>query len=130
MLCIKSLLLPSPIHGMGVFAAEGIPRGAVVWKFDPKGDLVLTESALSNDDLWAYVRHYGFFDAGRSGFVLCGDNAKWMNHSDAPNTAAVFDRSQRQVYDHDIAIRAIRAGEEITCDYRIFHKPAESRRTI
>lgn len=44
--------------------------------------------------------------------VLCGDNARFMNHSFEPNcddrTGVTF------------ALRDILAGEELTCDYRVF----------
>ena len=33
MLLVKTYLDKSPIHGLGVFAAERIPRGAKIWRF-------------------------------------------------------------------------------------------------
>jgi SET domain-containing protein len=120
MLRLLTLLRPSSIHGTGVFAAESIPRGAIVWQFDPREDLVLADLSLLSDAAHQYLRHFSYFDAGRGGYVLCGDNAKWMNHSDEPNTAPVFE-SRR--YECDVAVRDIPAGDEITCNYQRFDKP-------
>lgn len=122
MLQVKTLLLPSPIHGTGVFAAEDISAGAIVWQFDPERDLVLPRDLGAGEGVARYLAHFAYFDSGRNGFVLCGDNAKWMNHSDTTNTRAVFEEGGF-VYDRDVAVRDIAAGEEITCDYRAFAKP-------
>lgn len=126
MLTVKTFLLPSSIHGKGVFAAEPIPRGTVVWRFAPAEDLLLTEPPSLGPTAETYLRHFAFFDAGRGGFVVCGDNAKWMNHSDDANTTAVFEGTNPRVYDRDVAVRDIHPGEEITCDYRAFDRPTRT----
>jgi SET domain-containing protein len=41
MLLVRTRLAPSAIHGLGVFAAEPIARGAEVWRFTPGFDLDL-----------------------------------------------------------------------------------------
>ena len=122
MLQVKTVLLPSSIHGLGVFAVDDIPQGTIVWRFDPTGDVVFPELPRLADEVRRYLSHFSFFDAGRGGHVLCGDNAKWMNHSDEANTAAVFDGAERRVYDRDVAVREIRTGEEITCNYGAFDR--------
>jgi hypothetical protein len=93
-----------------------------VWRYAPAEDLLLVELPALGSAADDYLRHFAFFDAGRGGFVLCGDNAKWMNHSDEANTAAVFEGKNPRVYDRDVAVRDIRVGEEITCDYRAFDR--------
>jgi uncharacterized protein len=123
MLCVKTLLLPSPIHGTGVFALEDIPQGGMVWRFDSARDLVFSENLALNDQVTNYLAHFAYYDAGRRGLVLCGDNAKWMNHSDRPNTTAVFEEHDGlRCYDRDMAARNICAGEEITCNYGNFDR--------
>jgi hypothetical protein len=46
-------------------------------------------------------------------YVLCSDNAKFMNHSDEPNVDSGG-------VTEDVALRDIQPGEELTCDYRLF----------
>src|SRR3546814_1178092 len=38
MLLVKTYVAPSRIHGLGLFAAERIPRGARIWEFNPVMD--------------------------------------------------------------------------------------------
>ena len=56
------------------------------------------------------VDKYAFLDRERNVFVLCGDDARFMNHSGEPNTWEVSESCT-------LASRDIAAGEEITCDY-------------
>ena len=46
-------------------------------------------------------------------YVLCGDNAKSMNHADEPNC-------EDPEGEYTLTRRLVRAGEELTCDYRSF----------
>jgi hypothetical protein len=51
-------------------------------------------------------------------WVLCSDDARYMNHSDQPNLA---------IQGEDMhALRDIAAGEELTCDYREFDLQART----
>jgi len=63
------------------------------------------------------LRHY-VYEEDSGTFVLCGDNGKFMNHNDAPNC----DDPEGA---YTITNRHVRAGEELTCDYRSFDR--ESR---
>ena len=38
MLLVKTYVAPSAVHGLGLFAAEPIARGACIWRFDPRID--------------------------------------------------------------------------------------------
>jgi hypothetical protein len=58
-------------------------------------------------------------------FVLCADNARFMNHADDPNTEGVHESGAIEGY--DIATRDIPAGEEMTCDYRSFDAHVERK---
>ena len=51
-------------------------------------------------------------------YINCGDNAKYINHSDNPNIISVFDDTSE--VDNSIAARGIAIGEELTLDYRSF----------
>lgn len=111
MLTVKTYIAPSTIHGIGLFAEEDIPEGTVIWEFTPQFDVLFTADDLVqlSESAQAHVEKYSYFDAARDAFVLCGDDARFMNHSRRPNTTET--RTQT------IARRDIAAGEELTCDY-------------
>ena len=119
MLLVKTRLDKSPIHGFGVFAVERIPRGTPVWRFMAPFDQDLSPAVL--DDLSEQHRqwmlHYGYIDIHSKRLILCGDDARFMNHSDNPNIASDFNLDS---YGVDIAVRDIEVGEEITTDYMTF----------
>ena len=108
----------SPIHGTGVFAAEAIAEGVPVWRFTPGFDLDLDPVVV--DAQPAHFRkallHYGYVDPRLQRFILCCDDARFMNHSDHPNLRIDFAADPRGV---DIAARDIAAGEELTVDYGV-----------
>jgi len=58
--------------------------------------------------------HYGYIDPRLDRYILCCDDARFLNHSDDPNLESDFTRERHGV---DIAIRDIAAGEEMTVDY-------------
>src|SRR5262245_92788 len=120
MLMVKTRLGPSKIAGIGLFADQDIPQGAVTWRFMPAYDRLLTQAEI--DDLPEPARSnildHAYLDATSGLFVLCADNARFMNHAEEPNTAGVHEPGTIEGYDE--ATRNIAAGEELTCDYRSF----------
>jgi SET domain-containing protein len=56
------------------------------------------------------VLYYAYFDVPTKTFVLSGDDDRFTNHSDNPNTKCQGDCT--------FAVRDIQEGEEITNDYR------------
>lgn len=115
MLLVPTYVAPSAIEGLGLFAAAAIPKGTVVWRFDPLLDLIFPEHALAAypAGTQAFLRRYGYRQKGTSGYrVLDGDNGRFMNHSAEANTDNGGETS--------FACRDIAAGEEITCDYGEF----------
>ena len=112
MLTVKTHIAPSRIHGIGLYADEPIPAGTVIWEFTPLFDVVFTEADIERlpPPARPHVDKYAYYDTDRAAFVLCGDDARFMNHADAPNT---FEESGKRT----VARRDISAGEEITCDY-------------
>jgi len=60
--------------------------------------------------------HYGYIDPRLRRFILCCDDARFINHSDTPNIVPEFDEGG---YGIDVAARDIAEGEEITADYGI-----------
>lgn len=87
----------SPIHGRGLFARRDLARGLFIGTY-------LGPAAQRNGShvLWVDA---GERWVGRRGF----NRLRYLNHSKQPN--AEFDGF------HLYALRAIRAGEEITIDY-------------
>jgi len=114
MFLIPTVLGPSRIHGTGVFAAADIPAGTVIWTFHPDVDWEMTEAQFRRfpEPFRSRLLPYCYQDEKTGLYVLCGDNAKFMNHKNEPNC----DDSGRST----VARRDIRAGEELTCDYRSF----------
>ena len=109
MLLVKTYLGPSEIHGIGLFAAEFIPKGTMIWDLHSGFDLELTVEQINSLPEIARdaLLHYGYLDGEL--WVICIDDARHMNHSDCPNT----DNEGAGT----IALRDIQAGEEMTCDY-------------
>lgn len=116
MLVVRTRVGPSTVQGVGVIAVEDVPAGALVWKNDPAAvrfygpDEVASVSPAFREFL---VRH-AFRRKGDDRLCLCLDDTRHMNHSDDPNV-----REDPATFD-SFAVRPIRAGEEITCDYRDF----------
>ena len=113
MLLVNARVGISDIHGFGLIAQEFIPKGTCIWRFRAGFDVMIAETELLSlsAPVQQQVRHYAFFDNARSVYVLSGDDGRFTNHSDEPNT------QEEGGYD-SYAIRDIRAGEEITWSYR------------
>jgi SET domain-containing protein len=120
MLTVKTRLGPSDIAGMGLFADQAIPKGTVTWRFMPGLDRLLTEDEMNAlpEPARSSLLDHTYRDAASGLFVLCADNARFMNHAEDPNTAGVHEPCAIEGY--DVATRDIAAGEELTCDYRTF----------
>ena len=106
----------SVIEGVGVFAAQDIPAGAIVSRFVPGFDLDFDPAILDSDEFAPAAREFllnhSYLHAGR--LWMPGDLDMYTNHSFAPNVG--FRAGDHVFY----ALRAIREGEEITNDYREF----------
>lgn len=108
---VLATIAPSPIHGVGVFAVQNIKKGQKMYiRWVPMGMIQTTLSKLKPEvrkiieQRWPpVVDGYPFVHPHED-----ANHLSFMNHSDDPN------------YDDkaDIALRDIKAGEEITEDYR------------
>ena len=123
MLLVPTRIASSTIHGIGVFAVAPIAAGTPVWRFAKGFDMEFGPEVL--DGLPEHVRtffsHYGYLDRNVKRIILCFDDARFVNHSDAPNVATDY---ARDAYGLDVALRDIAAGEEITMDYAGFEERA------
>jgi len=113
MMRVPVRLGPSQIHGLGLHAIDPIPKGTVVWDYDWPIDQTIPVSA--RDKLPAHVQKYLAIYGYREGnnIVLCGDDARYFNHSKTPNCKSGHGTQT-------VALRDIRAGEELTDDYEGF----------
>lgn len=119
MLRVPTFVAPSPIAGVGLFAATDLPAGTIIWEFTEGVDWRISpeEFALFPEPYRSRLRHY-VYEEEDGAFVLCGDNGKFMNHAESPNC----DDPEGA---YTVTNRHVRAGEELTCDYRAFDR--ESR---
>jgi hypothetical protein len=112
MLLVKTYLDRSPIHGLGVFAAEAIPKGTKIWRYVEGFDRSWSPRQFAKlpKEAQEFIAYYGYRVDGE--ILLTVDNDHFINHSDDSNT---YWRSG-----HIRARRDIAKGEEITNSYRLF----------
>lgn len=115
MIIVPTYLASSPIHGLGVFAREAIPKGTKVWEFHPTFDLVFSEEAFEAlaPSVCAEIEIHLYQPEAGGLLYYESTMGKYMNHTRDPNV----DFSEVGV---GWATRDIAAGEELTCDYRHF----------
>ena len=114
----------SPIHGNGVFAAADLPAGKSLIQY--RGKLLRHAVAdrrygdnVETGHTFLFILNDHYVIDGNEG----GNDARWINHSCAPNCEPVLLESK----DGDPAgdrlfietTRPVRAGEELTYDYGI-----------
>ena len=121
MLVVNASSGASSIHGTGLFAREFLPAETLVWTLKPGFDVVLTRGQL--DDLsraaQEQIRRFLYVDIETGSFVLCSDDAKYMNHSETPNTRTFKDQAW--------TVCDVAPGQELTCDYREFDAVSRER---
>jgi uncharacterized protein len=116
MLLVRTRIERSTIHGLGLFAAEDIAKNTPIWRFTPGFDLDLDPCVFDNQPaaFREQLLHYGYIDPRLNRYVLCCDDARFINHSSTPNILSDFSLDCHGV---DVAARGIKAGEELTIDY-------------
>lgn len=128
MLYVPIEVKPSLIHGFGVFAVNEIPKGRLIWRYQPHMDsrVRLADLRHQSEPSRRSIMHYGYVNPEKPEFVVvCGDNSRFMNFDDPANTEV----SKEMHYgEFDlIACRTIRPGEEITVS---FESDADAARKI
>jgi uncharacterized protein len=113
---------------LGLFAAQNIAEGTIVWVFDPYLDRTFSNSWLESQSemVKSYIKKFAYQTKsktieGETEWVLCFDDNRFLNHSDTPNL--------EDFEDHSVTTRDIRKGEELTCDYYRFDLHAAKKLT-
>lgn len=121
MLLVNASAGPSRIHGTGLIANERISAGSVIWVLKPGFDLVLTKRELDelSPPAQKQIRKFIYIDVDTDKYILCSDDAKYMNHSDSPNTSTQGQQT--------VALCDIEPGTELTGDYREFDAATRGR---
>jgi SET domain-containing protein len=114
MMMVDTVLKPSSIHGLGVFLKAAVKQGDLIWRFDSRVDRVYGPEEIGSlpEHVQDYLHTYCTWHEKAGVYVLCGDNGRFFNHSDAPNTM-----SDGIAFGEDRAARDLAAGEELTSDY-------------
>jgi uncharacterized protein len=129
MMLVKTVVKPSKIQGLGLFADQHIPQGTPIWQFTRGFDLLVDPKDLKELSQVAHDQFLKYaYQSKKSGkYVLCFDDARFFNHDANPNVSCVFAANVVGEEDVCLANRQIARDEELTCDYREFDAgPAES----
>ena len=119
MILVKIKLEKSRIHGLGVFANQFIPKGTLVWKFDPTFDLIVKEHVVDafpeipQEDFLTYA----YQSKITRDYVLCSDNSKFVNHDPDANVRCIISEDQKNNDMVCFALRDINIDDEITNNY-------------
>jgi len=119
----------STIHGKGVFAQTNIKKGDCIIEY--KGERISWKTALKRHPHDPLQPNHTFYFSITNGKVIDGkvkgNDAKWINHSCAPNCIAneVIDKKER-LHVFLFAKKNIKMGEELFYDYSL---DVEGKRT-
>jgi SET domain-containing protein len=106
----------SPIHGLGGFARRDIPKGTRIIEYT--GEKISNAEADRRYDDEAMKRHHTFLFVLNSRTCVDaafeGNEARFLNHSCAPNCEAVIERGHIWID----ALTDIPAGTELVYDYQ------------
>jgi SET domain-containing protein len=105
----------SKIHGNGVFATRKIRQEECVVEY--AGDRISDKEALKRSGQDPDNPFHTFFFSLENGRLIDGDSngndARWINHSCAPNCEAREEAGRVMIH----ALRDIKRGEELNYDY-------------
>ena len=118
MILVKTKLKKSKVHGIGLFADQFIKKGTITWDYKPwfhisytKKDISRMSSPARKQVLW-----YAYFDKISNRYILPVDDLRFINHSNVQKKVNIVSVSPYR----DVALRNIRKGEEMLCDYGKF----------
>lgn len=106
--------------GYGVVATAFIPAGTITWVLD-KLDREFSRKELDAlEPIYQNILDTYTFRDNKGRYILCWDNARYVNHSFNSNCLTT-------AYDFEIAIRDIAIGEQLTDDYGYLNIPTPFR---
>jgi SET domain-containing protein len=124
LLVIRTKIRASDIHGVGCFSVDAVKAGTVVWRLHPAVDLAFSAAQIRAmpEAFQIFLSQYASKDFGQDRYVLCSDNARFINHAVLPNLTHNKPVSADSIF----ANRDIAAGEELTLNYQFVDDPAET----
>lgn len=110
MLIVPTYLGLSKINGIGLFADERITKGTVIWRLLLGFDAAFSVAEVAGwpENARATINRFAYLVKGEH--WLCGDDARFINHSKVPNLSELD-------FETTVALRDIEQGEELTIDY-------------
>jgi SET domain-containing protein len=106
----KVFVHPSPIHGLGVFAAQDILQGEIIEKCP-----LLRLDIDEKNELFADFRFWWTENEKRLFYVMAMGYGSFYNHSNEPNS---YFFSNKETFTVDfVSTKNIKKGEEIFVDY-------------
>lgn len=121
MLTVPTFIQQSSIEGIGLFAAQAIPKGTVVWKFDPRFDLAFdpVDVAQMTETQRNLIEKYAYLSSTSGKYIFSIDDSRFTNHSSLHNNIEMV-RVDDEPETRAVASRDIAMGEEILENYRDF----------
>ena len=96
--------------GHGVVATRDIPKGTITWVQDKLDREFTPEQVGSLGEPYGDILDKYCFRNQHGRWILCWDHARFVNHSFNSNCMTT-------AYNFEVAVRDIKAGEELTDDY-------------
>lgn len=126
MIHIKYKLDKSSLHGIGLFADQGIKQGELIYTASPNLDTNITQEEFDSleEKEKSEVLWWGFFDEPSQRWHIDFDVSKFINHSDDANVTQ--DKNHDEAY--LVAKRDINQGEELTQNYLEFENLDDLKR--
>lgn len=72
----------STIHGLGIFAVSPIPKGTVLWQYEPGLDRAVSEYSVNYGEkrIYHFIRSRGYINPLRPKvWIVCIDEAQFWN---------------------------------------------------
>jgi hypothetical protein len=125
MIHIKYKLNTSPLHGVGLFADEPIPKGVLIYTPSPVLDVNITQEQFNalDEKEKQEVRWWGFLDPTTNRWHVDFDVTHFINHAD--DATVTQDPAHPDAY--LVAARDIKIGEELTQNYLEFESEEDLR---
>ncbi len=121
MLTVKASAKPSKIEGLGLFANEKIPKGTVVWKYDPRFDIGFSPQEVDqmSNMQKGLLERYSYLSERQNKYIISFDDSRFTNHSSINNNVDVVE-IPGDIETAAVANRDIEKGEEILINYKSF----------